>query len=318
MAVLAVTALLLGALAVRRRHAEAGLREANEQLEQRVAQRTAELAAANTRLALTNAELERRSRELAQKNDEVENFVFIVSHDLRAPLVNIQGFSRELELSCEDLEKALDEVPLPAETALSLRAMIEDGIGGALRYIGASVSKLERLIAALLALSRTGQQSYRVEQLDVRRLVDSTIEGSRQAIRAAGANVRIGALPMAVGDMTAIGQVFSNLVDNALKYLKPGCPGEIEIAGAEEVAGPHYWVRDNGVGIPASAHPRLFHIFQRFHPEMAPGEGIGLAAVKRIIERHGGRIWVESAPGSGSTFHFTLLAPPITKGETYV
>lgn len=309
MAVLSMATLLLGALVAARRRAEDALREANARLEQRVSQRTSELAAANDQLAATNAALERSTRELARKNEEVESFVFIVSHDLRAPLVNIQGFSRELELSCEDLQQALDELPLNAEAALSLRGTIENGIGGALRYIGASVSKIERLIEALLLLSRTGQQTYRLEQLDIRWLVESTVESSRQAIQAAGAEVAIGPLPMAVGDMTAIGQVFSNLLDNAIKYLKPGCPGRIEIAGADGPAGPRYWVRDNGIGIAASAHARLFQIFQRFHPQMADGEGIGLAAVKRIVERHGGQIWVESEPGSGSTFHFTLPAP---------
>jgi signal transduction histidine kinase len=211
-------------------------------------------------------------------------------------------------MSCEDLQKTLSAMPLSAEAASSLRLTIEDGIGGALRYIASSVSKLERLISALLRLSRTGQQTYRREQLNISRLVESAVEASQQAIKTAGANVTIRTLPTCVGDMTAIGQVFANLLDNAIKYLQADRPGTIEIGGITEASHVHYWVRDNGTGIPTNARARLFQIFQRFHPELAAGEGIGLAAVKRIVERHGGEIWVESEAGCGSTFHFRLPA----------
>jgi signal transduction histidine kinase len=105
--------------------------------------------------------------------------------------------------------------------------------------------------------------------------------------------------------------VFGNLIGNAVKYLKPGRPGAIEVGGAVEGEKVHCWVKDNGAGFPASAKPRLFQIFQRFHPDLATGEGMGLAVVKRIVERHGGTIWADSEEGNGTTFHFTLAA----KGE---
>ena len=308
MAVLSITGLTLGALAAQRRRAEASLREANDELEARVLERTAELEFANTELASTNAELEVRTTELARKNEEVEAFVYIVSHDLRAPLVNLQGFSRELELSCAELGTTLVVAQVPPEISASLRDIIEQGIGGALRYIGSSVSKFERLINALLLLSRTGQQDYRVETIDMASLVGSTIDAYRQTIETSAATVTISDLPDARGDMTAIGQVFSNLLGNALKYLQPGRAGEIEIGGTTEETGLRYWVRDNGAGIPDGVRPRLFQVFQRFHPELASGDGIGLAAIKRIVERHGGRIWAESTFGQGSTFQFTLPA----------
>jgi signal transduction histidine kinase len=100
--------------------------------------------------------------------------------------------------------------------------------------------------------------------------------------------------------------VFSNLIGNSVKYLKPGRPGHIEIGGEREGREAHCWVRDNGAGLPASAKTRLFQVFQRFHPDLAPGEGMGLAIVRRVVERHGGRIWAEGEEGVGSTFHFTL------------
>jgi signal transduction histidine kinase len=118
--------------------------------------------------------------------------------------------------------------------------------------------------------------------------------------------VTVDALPGALGDVTAIGQVFSNLISNALKYQQPGRPGRIGIGGKYEDGVAHYWVRDNGVGIPASAEQRLFQVFQRFHPDLAPGEGMGLAIVKRIVERHGGKVWAEGEEGVGTTFNVTL------------
>lgn len=108
------------------------------------------------------------------------------------------------------------------------------------------------------------------------------------------------------GDRTAIDRVLSNLVSNALNYLHPDRPGTVDIGGESNGEFTRCWVRDNGLGIPASAMPRLFQVFQRFHPERSPGEGMGLAIVKRIIERHGGRVWVESQEGEGSTFSFSI------------
>jgi signal transduction histidine kinase len=102
--------------------------------------------------------------------------------------------------------------------------------------------------------------------------------------------------------------VFANLINNATLYLQPGRRGVIEVGGARENERVHCWVRDNGVGIPTAVQRRLFQVFQRFHPERAPGEGMGLAIVKRIVERHGGRVWAESEEGVGTTFHFSLAA----------
>ena len=316
MAVLSITGLVLGALAAERRRAEASLRQANDELELRVLERTSALEQANSELASTNAELGIRTTELARKNEEVEAFVYIVSHDLRAPLVNLQGFSRELELSCGELETTLAGAELAPETAGTLRSIIEDGIGGALKYIGSSVSKFERLINALLLLSRTGQQEYRMERIDTASLVASTVDTYRQTIDACAATVSIGDLPDACGDVTALGQVFANLLDNALKYLHAERPGIIEIGGVAEEADLRFWVRDNGAGIPDAVRPKLFQVFQRFHPELASGDGIGLAAIKRIVERHGGRMWAESTVDQGSTFHFTLPAPKTEQGRT--
>jgi PAS domain S-box-containing protein len=251
-------------------------------------------------------ERKRAQTALAQKNEEVEAFVYIVSHDLRTPLVNLQGFSKELERSCEDIRDQFRSLKLPETAERKLRAILDEDIPGALRFISASTNKFERLINALLGLSRSGRQKYQFELLDLQALVGTTLDSMRQSIEKTRAAIELGRLPKAWGDSTAIGQVFSNLIANALNYLKPGRLGVIEIGGEAQDLMNRYWVRDNGVGIPATAQERIFHVFQRFHPDMAPGDGMGLAIIKRAVERHGGKVWVQTQEDVGTTFFVTL------------
>jgi signal transduction histidine kinase len=303
--VMTITALMLSAATSERRRADAALHRAHDQLEDRVRARTAELADANDALKRLNHELARRGQELAAKNEEVESFVYVVSHDLRAPLVNLRGFSEELRSSCGELQKKLG-TSMPKDVAEEVQKILNYGIGESLHYVTTSSSKLQRLIDSLLVLSRTGRDEYELELLQVHRLVTSTLDVLRGSIAQSGARIQIGELPDVHGDLTAVGQVFTNLICNAIKYGQPGRPAEIEIAGEEQSDMCHFWVRDNGAGLSASAQQRVFQVFQRFHPELASGEGMGLAIVKRAVERHGGKVWVESQEGVGSTFHITL------------
>ncbi len=292
MAATALTGLVLGAVTAERMEAELALKAANDELEMKVQARTAELAATN--------------RELARKNEEVEAFVYIVSHDLRSPLVNLQGFSRELEASCRQLQEVTERAAMPHSIVQAVSRIIKDDIAGALHFIVASTNKFERLIDSLLTLSRYGRQEYELRELDIRAVVTATTDAAQAQIDRCEATILIGDLPLAMGDSTAIGQVFSNLIGNAMKYALPTRPVEIVLAGVTEQDMVHYWVRDNGAGISDSAQRRLFQVFQRFHPKLAEGEGMGLAIVKRIVERHGGRVWAESQEGVGTTFHLTL------------
>lgn len=261
-----------------------------------------------TELRTLNRQLSQRTDELARKNEEVEAFVYIVSHDLRGPLVNLQGFSHELERSCQTLAGSLRAVALPPATNAEVRAILEKEVPDALRFILASSSKFERLINALLQLSRSGRQEYRHESLDMAALVATTLDSVRVDVEKSGCEVALAELPPARGDATAVGQVLSNLILNALRYLQPGRPGRIAIGGETAGRFNRYWVRDNGVGIPESAKKKMFQVFQRFHPKLAAGDGMGLATVKRIVERHGGRVWADSEEGVGTTFLFVLPA----------
>jgi signal transduction histidine kinase len=252
--------------------------------------------------------------DLGQEKQENEMFVYSVSHDLRSPLVNLQGFSEELSLSCRDLRELFrrDDVPEPVRRR-GLQLMDRD-IEESVRFIQAAVGRLARIIDALLRLSRAGRVEYQWQEVDLAATVGKVVDALHDTITAKGARVAVGELPPALGDPTALEQVFANLIGNAVQYLDPGRPGRIEI----DVAGPDgpslppglraYRVRDNGLGIPESYHQRMFTAFSRFHAGVAQGEGIGLALVRRMVERHGGRIWLESAPGVGTTFFVALPA----------
>lgn len=273
-----------------------------------------EIQGRDNQLQTVNLELWRRTEELGRKNEEVEAFVYIVSHDLRAPLVNLQGFARELRLNCDSLAKVLGEASLPAAQAAQVRELMEDEIPTSLRFISASTTKFERLINALLQLSRSGRRELAHEPLDMAGLVAMTLDSLRTTIAKGGAEVEVGELPPAYGDPTAVGQVWSNLITNAVRYLEPGRPGRIRIRGERDGRFSRYSIEDNGVGIAATAQKKLFQVFQRMRPDLAEGEGIGLATVKRIVERHGGQIQVDSVEGKGTTFLFSLPAEPRQEG----
>jgi signal transduction histidine kinase len=304
MAVTAVMGLVLGAMTTERRAVARALERAHDELEARVGERTAALASANEDLAAANAELQRRGRELSEKNEETERFVYIVSHDLRTPLMTLLGFSDELARSCAALDAAMTEKLAPVDPRAM--ALLREEIPSALRFIRASANKFERLIDALLRLSRLGRTDHRLERVDVAALVQSTLDSLRHLIEQSGGCVRVGELPDAWADPTALGQVFSNLVANAIHYRSADRPVVISIEGKADARLLHYSVSDNGVGIPEVAQERLFQVFQRFHPKLAEGDGMGLTIVKRAVERHGGKVWAESRESMGTTFHFSL------------
>lgn len=274
------------------------VRQLNAGLEARVRERTVELEAAN--------------RDLAQKNSENEMFVYSVSHDLRSPLVNLQGFSKELEKGSAALSAAITEEGVPSSVRDRCRTILDGKMAKSVGFIQAAVLRLSGIIDALLRLSRAGRVEYRWEVVDVAGAAARVVSAAQGTIAERRAVVRVGPVPPAWGDRAAVEQLLGNLIGNALKYLDPTRPGEVEV-GCVPAVPPGtrtYYVRDNGLGIPVAHQARIFQAFQRAHPEVGTGEGLGLAIVARIAERHRGRVWVESAPGTGSTFFVSLPAPP--------
>ena len=252
------------------------------------------------------------NQSLQSKTEEIETFVYSVTHDLRSPLVNLQGFSRELELSCGDLWRILAPVDLPPQIHNLLEA-VERDIKESVYFIKASVSSSGRLIDALLRLSRAGWVSYQWQRVDVGEVVHRILDTLRARISEKGARVTVGELPAVWGDPTAVEQIFGNLLRNAVSYLDPLRPGAIEVSAESGPPGSlvTFWVRDNGLGIPAAHQSKLFLPFQRFQGNVTPGEGIGLALVRRAVERQGGEIHVESQEGVGTAFTVTLAGGEI-------
>lgn len=282
------------------------IRELNDELEHRIEERTAELVQVN--------------RDLTQKNQENEMFVYSVSHDLRSPLVSLQGFSRELGSVSVELHQLLSGDSATGEPKQRALDLIDGDMRQSIRFIQSATLRLSTIIDALLRLSRVGRVEYSPRTLDVNQLLARLVESLAGELYDRSATIRIADLPACHGDATAIEQLFANLIGNSLKYVDPQRAGVIEIGalslphsanGSDTISMRTYFVKDNGLGIPVACHEKIFQAFQRAHPELAPGEGMGLTIVKRIVERHGGQIWLESAEGQGSTFFVTLPADPL-------
>lgn len=238
--------------------------------------------------------------ELRESNEEIQRYAYIVSHDLRAPLVNVMGFTSELEATRLDVRAALAGHP----QAERIDTDFEEALG----FIQAAVNRMEGLITAILKLSREGRRQFRPERLEMTALLRGLADAHRHQAEAAGAVVTVAPdMPPIVADRLAIEQIFGNLIDNAIKYLDPSRPGRITVtaraAGARSI---RFSVSDNGRGIADRDHARVFELFRRSGAQDRPGEGIGLAHVKALVRGFGGRIEVRSQLGEGTTFDVTL------------
>lgn len=255
-----------------------------------------------------DAMFHRMAESMWQKDQENELFVYSVSHDLRSPLVNLQGFSQELSMAVQELRALVLESDLPEARKDRARKLIERDAAESIGFIQSAVTRLSSIIDALLRLSRAGRVEYRPVKIEIQATVNRVISAMNDTLSRKNAEVAVHPLPACWGDATAIEQVFANLIGNAANYLDPSRPGKIEVGVVEGESGPFttFYVKDNGLGIPEAQQPKVFVAFQRLHPNVAPGEGIGLALVRRVVERHGGRIWLESRPGVGTTFYVSL------------
>lgn len=270
--------------------------------------RSIELEAANNEvrgMAQTLEErVKQRTADLEEANEEIQRFAYIVSHDLRSPLVNIMGFTSELE---DTQQTVADFVNDPATTAPDLvREAVLTDMPEAMGFIRASTGRMDRLIKAILQISREGRRSLNDETIVLSEMFEGLSDSLTGQTDEADAQIDIGPMPDVVGDRVALEQVFGNLLDNAIKYLKPGVPGQISVTS--ETRGKRVLIRvnDNGRGIAAHDRRRVFELFRRSGEQDKPGEGIGLAHVQALVRRLGGQISVESELGEGSCFTVNL------------
>jgi light-regulated signal transduction histidine kinase (bacteriophytochrome) len=248
------------------RKAEQMVNLLNEELEQRVAERT---------------------QQLEDVNQELESFSYSVSHDLRAPLRIINGFSALLIESYS--------AQLPGEAQRYLRT-ISDNAG-----------RMGTLIDDLLNLARLTHQPLHKELVDVNRLVGQVVEELKRDNGERKVEIPTAVLPYCYADPSLLKQVIVNLLSNAFKFTRGRNPGVIEIGGTNSDNERSYFVRDNGVGFDMAYADKLFGVFERLHrAEDFEGTGVGLSLVQRIIHRHGGRVWAEAKPNEGATFYFTV------------
>jgi len=266
-----------------------------------------EIQAGRDALDRMNAGLEGQVRErtadLTRANEEIQRFAYIVSHDLRAPLVNVMGYTSELEQAGLIVDREITKAEKTRKVEPDVIAAIREDMPEAIGFIRASTEKMDRLINAILKLSREGRRRMTPELLDMGLMVQGIADSVRHQTETADAAIEVGALPRLESDRLSMEQIFGNLIDNAVKYLEPSRPGRIVVSGEQDGNGwVIYRIADNGRGISDRDHERIFELFRRSGRQDRPGEGLGLAFVRNSVRRLGGDITLESELGKGSTF----------------
>ena len=274
-------ALLLYRAHVATERAQRELAAANESLEHRVKERTAEL---QKEIVEHQAAVE----QLARSNAELEQFAYVASHDLQEPIRTVNNFAQLL--------------------SRRYSAVLDSDGREFLGFMQTAAQRMSSLVADLLNYSRVVHEDSPYAPVDLNACVRDALSDLRAHIEEAGAAITVEALPVIEGNRRQMTQLFMNLISNAIKYRVPGTAPTVRVAAVERDAEWLISVQDHGLGIDPCYFERIFGLFKRLHRDRYPGTGVGLALCKRIVESHCGRIWVESEPGTGSTFYFTLPA----------
>ena len=238
--------------------------------------------------------------------EDMETLMHVISHDLRAPIVTIQGFCQELTMACDRLKTLFEEEAMSDAFRKHVNPLVTEDIPEAVRFIRAGADSVNSVTSGILRFIRLGQIDIQWERLDVNALMMGIISSMEFQLKKKGVVLQIRDLPDCMGDEVLVTQVFANLIDNAQKYLEPSRPGEITISARTMDGCEIFTITDNGIGIPPEQHARIFQVFHRLVPQHEKGDGLGLAIVQRIIDRHQGKIEVESLPGNGTSFHVSL------------
>jgi light-regulated signal transduction histidine kinase (bacteriophytochrome) len=231
-------------------------------------------------------ESKRRAAELQRSNAELEQFAYVASHDLQEPLRMVANYTEML--------------------ARRYKGQLDEKADKYIHYASDGARRMQRLVSDLLAYSRVGSQGQPLEPTSSQKALQDVLKGLQQVVRETGTRVEFDGLPTVMADPSQLHQLLQNLISNAIKF-RGDAPPHIVVRAQREGTQWSFSVADNGIGLEQRYAERIFQMFQRLH-ELGryEGSGIGLAICKRIVERHGGRIWVDSTLGKGTTFHFTL------------
>lgn len=255
-----------------------------------------------------NAKLETQATQLKAANEELKQFASIVSHDLRAPLLNIRGFSKELRFAFMDSGVPLGQanINLEPDQFQALAEALEKDIPEALEFIDSSVARMDGFLNALLKLSRLGRRELQFEIIDVKHLVNETLKTLGHQIETKQVKIHVETLPRIYADRISLEQIFGNILTNAVNYLEPSRPGRVVINASLNTDETVFSIQDNGRGIAESDNPKIFTPLRRAGAQDVPGEGMGLAYVQTLVGLHGGKLWFESQPNVGTTFFFSI------------
>jgi PAS domain S-box-containing protein len=256
-------------------------------------------------------EVKRLNMELMNKNRELEDIMRAASHDLRSPLINIVGYSKRLENSCEEVASIIEKERAFSELKEKLHPFLTD-ISESLKCVSSSAINMEYLLNGFSKLLRIGVISADKEEIDMNRLIARVKNDFELHIKETGTKLEILELPHCIGDELQLRQIFSNLFSNAFKYLDPERPGRIKISGYQrEDDRSVYCVEDNGIGITPEDQEKIFELFYRVDPSGSRGQGLGLSIIRKIIALNNGEIHIESEGGKGSKFFLTLPSKDI-------
>ena len=246
-------------------------------------------------------------KRLDLKTKELESIVYVSSHDLRSPLVNIHGYSHELSMSSKDIIELLNDPRVPQDIRDKASQVYKEDIEFSLGFIVASVNKMDELLQGLMKLCRLGRVPVDISEINVSELIQEVISATKYQIEKSNIKFEVSDLPNCYADSVQLNQVFSNLIGNAIKYLDSQRRGLIKIYANTSEDKIIYCVEDNGIGISDAHKERVFEVFHRLDPSSkVSGEGLGLTIVRRILDRLGGRVWLESELGKGSKFYIEL------------
>lgn len=252
-------------------------------------------------------EIQQSKEAIIRSNKELENYIYVASHDLRSPLVNIQGFSQRLQKQTLELQRITEKSKLEENDQLGIAKIVSEDMPKSLNFVQTNVTKMDRLINGLLQVSRTGRMSINPKQVDMYALISSIIGNYNFQLTEINAEVKIDQLISCYGDENLINQLFSNLISNAIKYRSVERKFKLEISSESHYNKVIYSIHDNGIGIHQKYHEKMWDVFFRVDSTNDEGDGVGLSIVKSIVDKHNGKIWLESEEGLGSIFYIELL-----------